>query len=603
MKRKYFLRNFFEYCRLMMIPLLLLFLASMLLVTFQMQKDLRVRAENTLANVDTSLDFVVRNVIFQNDQLTNNPSMLLSLKKLLLRQPGIDYSEAIYLRNIKTLMRSITQTYPYVDSVYLYLDGYDSFFSSESAVTRFRKEEDVAWREVYLEMDEKERNHVTVIGNGGQEMLTVFQRMLLLEGVVVMNIDIEKYQNLLTQILYSNHETILFYNREGEYLFKWNTGEENDLERLPLSTFEGSEGRWMRVGRKLYMVNESSENSYHLTIVSLISQDVIWENVKGIASFFFLVLGISTAVMMYLAYRTAKESFDRIEYMVNVFQDAELGRYPTEPKKEEKNEYDVVLNNIIYLFLHNMQLNNSLIQKQQEQEIAELTALQLQINPHFLFNVLQNVAFETKKLGKGADAASRMIEDLSEILQYALKDPMETITLRQEIEYLKKYVAIQQLRFGDDFIVYYEIDEELWDFPVFRLMLQPLVENSIVHGIRPSHGIRPVGKGYIKVKVFERGGRVHFRVIDNGIGMTAEEIEAFQDRIQRINVRHIGMSNVNSRLRIYYGEGSAIHVKSRKNRGCVVEFYIPADVKSTKKEENCEKKNACCTNKSKNEEI
>ena len=68
--------------------------------------------------------------------------------------------------------------------------------------------------------------------------------------------------------------------------------------------------------------------------------------------------------------------------------------------------YDVVLNNIIYLFLHNMQLNDSLKQKQQEQEIAELTALQLQINPHFLFNVLQNVEFEMKKLGNGADSVS-----------------------------------------------------------------------------------------------------------------------------------------------------------------------------------------------------
>ena len=139
MKKKYFLRNFFDYCKLMMIPLLLLFVACILVLVFQMQKDLKGRAQNTLTNVNTSLDFVVSNVIFQNDQLTNNSSMLLSLKKLLQRETTIDYSEAIHLRNIKTLMRSITQAYPYVNSVYLYLDGYDNFFSSESAVTRFEK--------------------------------------------------------------------------------------------------------------------------------------------------------------------------------------------------------------------------------------------------------------------------------------------------------------------------------------------------------------------------------------------------------------------------------------------------------------------------------
>lgn len=572
MKRKYFWRNFYDYCKLMMVPLLLLFLACMVLVTIQMQKDLNAQAGSTLSSVNTSLDSVVSNVIFQNDQLTNNSSMLLALKKLLLRDTNIDYSEAIYLRNIKTLMRSITQTYPYIDSVYLYLDGYDKFFSSESAVTTFEEEEDQEWLQIYLQMNPEERNYVAVLGTDGQKTITIFQRMLLLDGIVVMDIEIEKYRNLLNQILYSHNETILFYNNEGEYLFQWNEGKENGLEEvLPGMIPDGSDGKWLRLGKKFYMVHESRNNSYRLKIVSLIPQDVIWDNIKGVASVFFLVMGVCVIVLMLLAYRTAKESFDRIEYMVNVFQDAERGNFPKEPKQEEKNEYDVVLNNIIYLFLHNIQLNDSLKQKQQEQEIAELTALQLQINPHFLFNVLQNVEFEMKKVG-GANAVCKMVEDLSEILQYALKNPLEPITLRQEIEYLKKYVSIQRKRFGSDFIVYYEIDEELWEFPVFRLMLQPLVENSIVHGVRLCD--RP---GYIKVKAFARGGRVIFRVVDNGIGMTAEEIQEFQDRLQKINVRHIGMSNVNSRLKIYYGEESAIHVRSRKNRGCVVEFSIPTD--------------------------
>lgn len=585
MKRKYFLRNFHYYCRLMLLPLLFLFIACALLAVVQLQKDLEARAKNTLSNVNTSLDFVVSNVIFQNDQLTNNSSMLLSLKKLLVREPNIEYSEAIYLRNIKTLMRSITQAYPYVDSVYLYLDGYDNYFSSESAVTKFETESDQQWRQMYLEMNPGEENYVTVrsVSDGERmvEMITIFQRMLLLDGIVVMNIEVEQYQRLLDQILYNGHEAVLYYNSEGEYLFKWDPDRNEDLENVVIEAAakDGWLGKWQRIGKKLYMVHESYNESYQLRIVSLISQDVIWESIAGLAGFFFWVLGISAVVLLFMAYRTAKESFDRIEYMIDVFQDAELGNYPTEPKQVVKNEYDVVLNNIIYLFLHNMQLNASLQQKQQEQEVAELTALQLQINPHFLFNVLQNVEFEVKKLGKGADSACRMLDDLSDILQYALKNPLETITLEQEIGYLKKYVSIQQKRFGDHFIVYYEIDEDLKSFPVFRLMLQPLVENSILHGVR--HSPR---QGYIKVKVFSRRGRIIFRVVDNGVGMTTEEIAEFQNRIQKINVRHIGLSNVNSRLKIYYGEDAAIRVRSKKNWGCIVEFSLPECGKISKNE-------------------
>ena len=234
----------------MMVPLLLLFLACMVLVTIQMQKDLNAQAGSTLSSVNTSLDSVVSNVIFQNDQLTNNSSMLLALKKLLLRDTNIDYSEAIYLRNIKTLMRSITETYPYIDSVYLYLDGYDKFFSSESAVTTFDGEKDREWLQIYLQMNPDERNYVSVLGTDGQKSITIFQRMLLLDGIVVMDIEIEKYRNLLNQILYNHNETILFYNNEGEYLFQWNAGKETDQEEaLPGMIPDGSDGKWLRLGK------------------------------------------------------------------------------------------------------------------------------------------------------------------------------------------------------------------------------------------------------------------------------------------------------------------------------------------------------------------
>ena len=83
-------------------------------------------------------------------------------------------------------------------------------------------------------------------------------------------------------------------------------------------------------------------------------------------------------------------------------------------------------------------------------------------------------------------------------------------------------MAIQKFRFGEKFIIYYEVDEELMDLKVFRLMLQPLVENSILHGVRYKEG-----RGYIKVQILRRKGKVYFRVIDNGVGMDKEEKRAF----------------------------------------------------------------------------
>lgn len=576
MKRKYFLRNFLNYSRMVLVPLLCVFIAFALLMTVQKKKELKEQAEYTLGNVNTSLDFVISNIIFQNDQMTNNSYMLLSLRKLLSRSHDIAYSEAIYLRNIKTLFRSITQTYPYVDSLYLYLDEYDNYFSSDAGVAYFDNDRAREWLEIYQGMQEEEKNCVVVrtVQEGSHEkaLMTVFQRMLLLDGIVVMDVDLQKYIQLLEQIMYNSNNAVIFYNSREEYLFKWDPTANQALKGIKYEDIikNGISGEWCSIEGGRYMIQEQVNENYGMKIVSVVSEKEVWKKVIEFARLFFLIMGISVMVMLLLAYRTAKELFDQIENIINIFQKAEQGIYPGEPKREVRNEYDVVLNNIIYLFLHNVQLKDSLLKKQQEQEVAELTALQLQINPHFLFNTLQNVEFEMRKQGAGAESACRMIRELSDILQYALKDPMEKITLRQEIEYLKKYVSIQRLRFGNHFIVYYEVDDELWDFPVFRLMLQPLVENSILHGVR-----MVAHHGYIKVSIFRREGRIIFRVVDNGQGMTKEEIQKFRESIKKMDVRHIGLSNVNSRLRIYYGEEACIRVRSHKNMGCVVEFSLP----------------------------
>ena len=131
-------------------------------------------------------------------------------------------------------------------------------------------------------------------------------------------------------------------------------------------------------------------------------------------------------------------------------------------------------------------------------------------------------------------------------------------------------MEIQKARFGDQFIFYYEVEEGLEDFPVFRLMLQPLVENSILHGIRYR-----TGRGYVKLKALKRKGRVRFSVIDTGVGMTKDALRALMNTIQDYDSRSIGLSNVNCRLKLYYGKGSGITVLSKRGMETVVEFSVP----------------------------
>lgn len=576
MQNKFFIRRFRNYFLLLIIPTFIVFLISFLVVNSQMEKELDSRAEYTLSNVNTNLDLVVSNVIIQNDQLTNNSYMVLALKKLFQSDRDIQYSDAIYLRNIKTMMRSIIQSYSYIQSVNLYLDGYNKYFSAENGVVEIVSDEDIEFWTNYSKMDKDissmiESRYIKINGKE-KEVLTFYQRLLLLDGVVIMNIDSDKYRELLDSILPNGGETVLLFDKSWEHLFSWNNNESFKVGDLSIEHIKSNsnQGKWIKLLGTPYLLHKRFNENYGIYIVSLISSEVRKTSMLYMLRMFSIIFLINSAAMLLLAYFTTKRTFKQLYYMIQVFYDAESGIYPTQPKQEMKDEYDVIMNNIIYLFLQTIKLNEELTQKQHDQEVAELKALQLQINPHFLFNTLQNVQLEVRKLYGNTDYVNKILDNLSDILKYALASPMETISLKEEVEYLKKYITIQHFRFGERFIIYYEVEEELMQMHVFRLMLQPLVENSILHGIRHKDG-----RGYIKLQIFERGGKVHFRVVDNGIGMTKEACIKLKESIECVNVHHIGLANVNSRLKLYYGDRAGIHIRSKAGVGCVMQFVIP----------------------------
>lgn len=578
MQKKFFIKRFIRYLAILFIPTCILFVLFIRTANESAEEKLNSQAENTLANVSKNLDYVVSSVVFQNEQLTNNSYMTLSLKKLLKWQVGeqLSYSDAICQRNIKAMLGSAIQAYPFIQSIYLYLDGYNRYFTSTLGVEVV--DEEAQWWKRYEAMNADDQNVMelsTVSQNGiDSEILTIYQKMLLMDGVVIVNIDAAKYRNLLNEILPSEYETVLYLNDDMEMVFSWNDTEEigYNCDLKGLCDPENNE-RWINVGNEKYLIHTNYNEKYQLHLVSLISMAAKREEMQQSENLFRAIFLVNVAVMLGLAYATTARTFRQLDYMIRVFGDAENGIYPTQPRMQLKDEYDVIMNKIIYLFLQTVKLNGELKDRQHDQEVTQLEALQLQINPHFLFNTLQTLQLEIRKPKGEANRAEQVLEDLSDILKYTLTDPMERIELYKEIEYLKKYVAIQRIRFGDRFIIYYEVDEELRNFQVFRLMLQPLVENSILHGIRNKEG-----RGYIKLQIFKRKERIHFRVVDNGVGMSKEELEQLRQSIRGVNIHHIGLANVNSRLELYYGEEAGIRIRSKMGMGCVMEFSIPQQI-------------------------
>ena len=193
---------------------------------------------------------------------------------------------------------------------------------------------------------------------------------------------------------------------------------------------------------------------------------------------------------------------------------------------------------------------------------AELRALQSKINPHFLFNALNAIS---SSIRMNPDTARQLIFNLSRYLRYniELKDD-EQIDIRKELYQVKDYIAIEQARFGDKLTVIYDIDDEV-NCLIPSLLIQPLVENAIVHGIQ-----RSKGKGVVTISVTESGNRVRISVRDTGPGIDPLVIARVEANEMPGN--KIGLLNVHHRVKLLYGEG--LHIR-RLEPGTEIAFYIP----------------------------
>lgn len=188
-----------------------------------------------------------------------------------------------------------------------------------------------------------------------------------------------------------------------------------------------------------------------------------------------------------------------------------------------------------------------------------------------MVNTLQTLNFEVYKLTKKPTGINHIIDNLSDILYYSLASANTSVSFSDEIEHVKKYVEIQKYRFPNSFLVYYEISDDVLSLPFKRLMLQPLIENSISHGIRSTDHF-----GYIKIRIFIHNQYIFVSIIDNGKGMSKKRLREVKESLfSEKPSSSIGLNNVNKRLILNYGQKSALRILSREGQGTSISFRIP----------------------------
>lgn len=208
-------------------------------------------------------------------------------------------------------------------------------------------------------------------------------------------------------------------------------------------------------------------------------------------------------------------------------------------------------------------------QKEQQKRKMELGFLQAQINPHFMYNTLFSIKcmVDMEKNGE----ASKMLASFIQLLRSTLSNPDEFVTVRQEFHVLRQYIEIQKFRYDDGFQVIFECDGAVEEKKIPKLLIQPLLENAIFHGVEFKKG-----EGLIIITARMQDEAVLITVEDNGVGIAPEILEKINRGEQLGSKTHVGIVNVKERIQLNFGESYGMRIESAQWKGTKIVLTLPA---------------------------
>ena len=209
------------------------------------------------------------------------------------------------------------------------------------------------------------------------------------------------------------------------------------------------------------------------------------------------------------------------------------------------------------------------VHEQEEKRKSELKALQSQINPHFLYNTLDSIIWMAE--GKKNEEVVLMTASLARLLRQSISNEDEVVPIANEVEYARGYLTIQKMRYKDKLEFQIDVDSSILYIPLIKLVLQPIIENAIYHGLKYKES-----KGLLIVKGFMKDGNAVLQVIDDGVGMDEETLSHIYDK-HKVNYHSngVGVYNVQKRLKLYYGDDYGITYESEKGKGTTATITIP----------------------------
>jgi len=429
-------------------------------------------------------------------------------------------------------------------------------------------------------------SHVQNAVDGSYEWVVTLSRSITrsgekeASGIFFVDLNYNAISELCEKISLGNKGYIYILDKNGSIVYHPQqqliySGMKDELISQVMNTAESS---FLTEDGRLYTVSRSEQTGWIVVGVSYVSE--LLQEAQRARAIYVVIALLLFAVALSLAFLLSDEITKPIKSLEISMKEVEKGNFEHAALEvRDANEIGRLSRNFNMMTEEIQKLMEKNAKEEQAKRRSELKALQAQINPHFLYNTLDSIIWMAE-WGKTQEVVS-ITASLAKLLRRSISNEQELVTIEEEAAYTKEYLTIQKMRYKDKLEYEIFLEPEIAQEKVIKLVLQPLVENAIYHGIKYKEG-----KGLIQIRGFREGDRVFLQVADDGNGMDAETLEhIFEKHTRDTKSNGVGLNNVRERIQLYYGAEYGLSFQSRPGEGTVATIILPAGKEEGSSEE------------------
>lgn len=530
--------------------------------------------------VKKNMDYVMENMNYLTMTVASDKAVLDLLNKDYNKLEYPFYEKILDEKEAKYFLDSLKEGTKDLDSVLVYNFGSEVIYDSSKHIYAldnlyrpynenwFEKIVDADGREAFISLHpNKQYGEDSLVVSVGRILKTGFEPVA--KGVVIVNVSLDTIKSVLENVKLSKNSIVYLLDENDNIIYKDNDFLSNfgddilkDISVNRIYKYTNSKGAF------LFIKNVSTYTGWKVLTITPLNE--VFSDLNSVRNTFIYIAVLLLFFMILASLAISKWIIGPVKRLEGLMNSVDSGDLNVRVEVFSDDEIGQISKSFNSMVARVKGLIKDIKDEERSKKEAELAALQAQINPHFMYNVLNDIKWLAAI--QNADNITRSIDALVGMLKYSARFKEDLITIEQQLDHLNNYLYIQRLRYLNKFRIEINVEKDLYEYKTLKFILQPLVENAIFHGKKDEQD-----RISIMIIIKRDSSFIKYLVEDDGKGieqdvlkMILEEREAVKDSYSKI-----GLRNVNERLRLYFGDECHLKIESIVSKGTRISFKIP----------------------------